>query len=235
MGELANRFIECCKAIPGAEFIDDLPMTAEQKASKKADFFFQGRTIVCEIKSLESDTSEKFISYLESQGIVFTPDTHYPDLIGYVKDRPNGDAIWQKAQSLATTAVEDGLSSGNKQIRTTKEIFGVESADGLLVILNGVAPILGPQLVLERIGERMMKPNSTMDGPYHEQLSQILLMSENYLVGTTMGPTAAAIPIGSEAIPQLHGVNAFLSTLVEAWAKWNGREFEIGDIPALHT
>jgi hypothetical protein len=234
MGELANRFIECCKGISGAEFIDDLPMTGEQKANKKADFFFQGRTIVCEIKSLESDPSEKFIAYLESQGVVFTPDTHYPDLIGYVKDRPNGDAIWKKAQSLATTAVEDGLSSGNKQIRTTKKLFGIESADGLLVILNGVAPILGPQLVLERIGERMMKPNATNDGPYHEQLSQILLMSENYLLDTAMGPTATAIPIASEAIPQLHEVYAFLPTLMEAWTKCNGRQFEVMDIPNLH-
>ena len=54
MTELANRFIQFCQAIPGAEELDRLPLTPEQKALKLkiADFLFETRRIVCEIKTL---------------------------------------------------------------------------------------------------------------------------------------------------------------------------------------
>jgi len=232
VGDLAERFIACCRTIPGAECIDDLPLSAEQKKQEpsKADFFFQNRTIICEIKSLEADPTEKFFRYLASEGVTFSPETEYPDLIGYIEERPNGKAIWQKAMNLATTAIQDGISSANKQIRATKEVFGVASADGLLVILNGVSVLLGPQLVISRISDRLMKPNTDGTGPYHDQIRQMLLFSENYVLDIPGDQTAAAIPIANGAVPEQHGVFSFLPTFVEAWARCNDRIFAVRDI-----
>ena len=232
MGELANRFIACCRTIAGAECIDDLPLSAVKKKQEpsKADFFFQSRTIICEIKSLEADPTEKFFRYLDSEGVKFSPETEYPDLIGYIEARPNGEAIWQKAMSLATTSIQDGISSANKQIRATKEVFGVASADGLLVVLNGVSALLGPQLVISRIRDRLMKPNAEGTGPYHDQIRQVILFSENYMLDTPGEQTAAAIPIANGAVAERHGVFAFLPTLVEVWARCNDRTFAVRDI-----
>lgn len=53
--ELEARFKAFVKTIPGAESIDDLEELPEG-SSKKADFFFDNRRIVCELKSLQVDT-----------------------------------------------------------------------------------------------------------------------------------------------------------------------------------
>src|SRR5262245_47143383 len=95
--------------------------------------------IVCEVKTIEADTVKKFIDYLESQGVHFKPDTYYEDLIGYIMNRENGEAIWQRAKTLAMTPIEQGIAEANAQIRATRELYGIESSDGLLVFVNGGA------------------------------------------------------------------------------------------------
>jgi hypothetical protein len=235
--ELAQKFIACCRGIPGAEEIDLLPLTSEQKAKypSRADFFFNNRTIVCEVKTLEADTADKFISYLESQGVHFEPGTYYEDLIGYIENRQNGEKIWQRAKTLAMTPIEQGIAEANAQIRATRELYAIDSSDGLLIFLNGAADIFGPQLVIERIFDRLMKPNAAGDGPYYDQIRQIVLFTENYILDTDGPPTAAAIPIANGPIPERHGVHAFLRKIAEAWAKCNDRTFDIADIPSLHS
>lgn len=236
MSELADKFIECCRGIPGAEDIDSLPLTPEQlnKYPSRADFFFENRTIVCEVKTIEADTANKFIDYLELQGVYFEPGTYYDDLIGYITDRENGEAIWRKAKTLATTPIEQGIAEANAQIRATRELYGMESSDGLLIIVNGAADILGPQLVIERIFDRLMKPNAAGDGPYYDQIRQILLFSENYILDNDEMNLYAAVPMANGPILEKHGVRVFLPTIAEAWAKCNGRTFDIQDIPPLH-
>ena len=237
MGELADKFIECCRGIPGAEDIDALPLTAEQrkKHPSRADFFFQTRTIVCEVKTIEADTAKKFIDYLESQGVQFEPDTNYEDLIGYITNRENGESIWLKAKALAMTPIEQGIAEANAQIRATRELYGIQSSDGLLIFVNGAADIFGPQLVIDRILDRLMKPNAAGNGPYHDQIRQILLFSENYILDNDEMNLYAAMPIANGAIPEKHGVYAFLPAIAEAWAKCNGRFFEVAEIPAPYA
>jgi hypothetical protein len=237
MGELADKFTACCRGIPGAEDIDALSLTPEQKKRypSRADFFFRDRTIVCEVKVIEADTAKKFIDYLESQGVHFESDTYYEDLIGYIKDRENGEAVWLKAKALAMTPIEQGIAEANAQIRATRELYRIESSDGLLIFVNGAADIFGPQLVIDRIFDRLMKPNTVDDGPYYNQIRQILLLSENYILDNDEMNMHAAIPIANGPIPEKHGVYSFLPTIVEAWATCNGRTFDIVDIPALHS
>ena len=237
MAERAEKFIECCRGIPGAEDIDALPLTDEQKKKypSRADFFFEGRTIVCELKLLEADTAKKFFDYLESQGVHFEPDTYYEDVIGYITNRENGEAIWQRAMTLAMTPIEQGIAEANAQIRATRELYQIESSDGLLIFVNAAADIFGPQLVIERIFDRLMKPNAAGNGPYYDQIRQILLFSENYILDNDEMNLYPAIPIANGPIPEKHGVYAFLPTIAEAWAKCNGRTFDIADIPTLHA
>jgi hypothetical protein len=237
MGELADKFIDCCRGIVGAEEIDVLPLTHDQKKRypSRADFFFQDRTIIAEIKTIEADTATKFINYLESQGVHFEPDTYYEDLIGYITNRENGEAIWQRAKTLAMTPIEQGIADANAQVRATKELYGIKCADGLLIIVNGAADIFGPQLVNERIFDRLMKPNAAGNGPYYDQIRQVLVFSENFILDNDEMNLFAAMPIANGAVPEKHGVYAFLPTIAEAWAKSNGRTFEVSHIPALYA
>jgi hypothetical protein len=65
-GRLELHFFDFVRHIRGAEVIDDLALTPAQCAAKKADVFFVGRRVVCEVKVLASDTSHKIAPILES-------------------------------------------------------------------------------------------------------------------------------------------------------------------------
>ncbi len=56
-----NNFV---KGLSGAERIDDLVLTPEQQKARKADFFFDQRRIVCELKTLLQDTAPKISGVL---------------------------------------------------------------------------------------------------------------------------------------------------------------------------
>ena len=51
-----NRFV---KNLTGAECIDDPAFTPEQQRARKADFFFEERRGVCELKMLLQNTATK--------------------------------------------------------------------------------------------------------------------------------------------------------------------------------
>lgn len=58
-------FLRFASSLRGAEYIDDIPMTEEQALAEKADFFFNERSVVCEVKTLQTDTEPKIESVLE--------------------------------------------------------------------------------------------------------------------------------------------------------------------------
>jgi len=226
MGALADRFIQFCRTVQGAEEIDELQQTPEQKSQKlkTADFFFENRTIIVEIKSLESDTSPKFISFLKNQEFDLGPGEYMvEDLFA---SKLNGDEFFRTATDMIATAVADGIADGNRQIRDTKSLFGINKADGVVVLLNGLVEILGPQLVLKRIMERLRKLRQ--DGsPYHAHVSHIVYFSEKHLVESQHGDSAIAFPVANQLVPAVCDVGTFVSRLVEGWAKFNGRWFKV--------
>ena len=139
--------------------------------------------------------------------------------------RPNGQELFQKATSIVATSVADGLADANKQIRDTKKLFGITAADGVVVILNGMVEVLGPQLVIKRVLERLEKLAD--DGtPYHSHVALILYFSEKHLRETTGGDAAVAFPIRNEAVPALADLNAVASRFVKGWAEFNGRWYD---------
>lgn len=225
MGALADRFIQFCGSLPGAEEIDRLPLTSEQKALKLkcADFLFESRSIICEIKSLETDTTSKFVSFLNEQGFQLLPGEY--SVKELFSTRPNGQELFQKATNIVATAVADGLAYANKQIGDAKKLLGIEHADGVVVILNGLVEVLGPQLVLKRVLERLEKVAS--DGtPYHNHVTLILYFSEKHLRETTTGDAAVAFPIPNGRVPPLHDLDAVATGFVKGWAEFNGRWFD---------
>jgi len=60
-----DRFALFAKTISGSECIDELSQTETQRSAKKADFFFENRRIICELKNLETDTSPKIEKLLK--------------------------------------------------------------------------------------------------------------------------------------------------------------------------
>ena len=52
--EMPEAFYRFCDSLPGAERIDFLELPGS--GLRKADYFFRNRTVICEIKTLETET-----------------------------------------------------------------------------------------------------------------------------------------------------------------------------------
>lgn len=225
MGVLANRFIEFCRSVPGAEEIDVLLFTKDQDALRlrRADFLFDRRSIICEIKALETDTSAKFVALLKQEGFDLPPGEY--SIQQLFSTRPNGRELFARATTLVATAVADGLAEANRQIGDTKKLLGITAADGIVVILNGMVEVLGPQLVVKRILERFEKLAD--DGTsYHANVALVLYFSEKHLRETGNGDAAVAFPIANTRVPSLHDLNVLSTQFVKGWAAFNGRWYD---------
>jgi hypothetical protein len=225
VGELATRFSEFCRSIAGSEELDEI-LTPEQRALglKCADFLFAHRSIICEIKALETDTAGKFIAFLRSQELKLTPGEY--DVWELLAPRPNGRQLFDRATSLITTAVSDGLAEANRQIRDTRTTLGLPAADGVVVVLNGLIEAVGPQLVVKRVHERFAK--SREDGrPYHSEIALVLYFSEKHLRETGSGESAAVtIEMVNPRVQATGDLRSFAMALARGWAAYNGRWFE---------
>ena len=138
---LEERVLSFLETRNAAENIDRLNLTRPQQLAEKADFFLANRAVVCEVKSLQTDTKAKIdritAPLLESE--------HAPVFYGawklddVVRSFPNGQEIKKEVFDLTTSAIQTLFRKANRQIRTTKEVFGLPKAEGALVIEIGRA------------------------------------------------------------------------------------------------
>lgn len=219
---LNDRFFAFCRQYPGAEEIDELLKSSKVPAGVKiADFFFQTRTIVCEVKTLTTETSEKLIAYMRENGI---GPSDLSDGQHSIKDLflqlDEGETKYRKAITLITTPLVDGLDDAEKQIRDTKQLFHTPNSDGLLVILNDQVVLAGPPLIVERLGQRLAK--TADDGsPYHKNINRIVHIGEKY----TPGEEKVYMNLSLGVQPEANGAEAFVKQFMEAWAAFNGQTF----------
>jgi hypothetical protein len=134
--------------------------------------------------------------------------------------------LFERATRIVATAVSDGLAEANRQIRDTKRLFDITRADGVVVLLNGMVEVLGPQLVIKRLLERLAK--SLEDGsPYHADVTLILYFSEKHLRETNGGEVAAvAFPIVNQRVLALNNIQELGTKFVKGWAEFNGRWYQ---------
>ncbi|MBL9219031.1 MAG: hypothetical protein JNG82_11120 [Opitutaceae bacterium] len=192
MAFLANR--------PGAENIDRLPLTPAQRASEKADFFLERRTIVCEVKALQTDTKEKIDRILEpilqrSDAPVFYGEWEMEKVL---KNLPDGEAIRRKVFEATTSAIWNLFRKANEQIKATKGTFDLPSAGGVLVLANDLVPILSPQVLVARVNELFghKEPDGRISYP---EVEAVWILAETHLVDIGQGQqSVAAITIHRE-------------------------------------
>jgi hypothetical protein len=226
---LKSRFEAFCRQFPGAEVIDDI-LTPEQKLQIKggmhvADYFFENRTIIVEQKSLEKETAAKLEAFMKQSGITTIPPGE-PTVESLFLALPNGENLYRKAIDLVTTPIADGLDDAQKQIRDTKSLFGIPSADGLLIILNEIVTVAGPPIIKQRLEIRLAK--ATDDGsPYHKDINRFLHIGESWVPQGLPDDTTFNVTLPNPTVQETHGVEAFVFKLAEAWAKFNGHTFSV--------
>ncbi len=221
---LRDRFLDFCRKYAGAEELDVIVKPADvPKGMKIADFLFASRSIVCEIKTLTTETAKKLAAYMEENGIgpsrLADGQHEVKDLFLKLED---GEKKYQKAITLSTTPMTDGLDDAEKQIRDTKALLGIPEADGLVVILSDQVTLAGPPLIMERLGQRLAK--TAPDGsPYHKNVNHILHVGEKYTPGDEN--VYMNLSLANPLAPERQSASAFAEKLMADWAAFNCHTF----------
>jgi hypothetical protein len=235
--DLEGRFTAFINTLEGSECIDDLELTTEQEQAKKADYFLKNRKIISEFKSLQTNTSPKINAILKPyhetpEWPVFFGEQDLQTLLSFLPDRKRINA---RIINAVTDSIETIIKNANKQIRTTKETFGLPDAGGLLVVFNEVVDIFSPDVVAYRVRKALSKKTESGDVRF-PHVTVVLIISVGHY--TQLTPTLKAMPIlimGS-GLPDPNDVEGFASSLLPQWAGFDGQpllKVKTEDFPRL--
>lgn len=152
-----NQFI---KTIAGAEIIGDLK-PGYAYPHLVADYFFDNRTIVAELKCLEDDMMEKFQLLIDKkvkEGTLslFYGSVSFEKLLSNMPDDKK-EAMKKESFEAVTSSLEDAFEKANKQIRETKKNFNLRDSAGFLILTNNGNITLDPILAVHKLQVLMNK------------------------------------------------------------------------------
>jgi hypothetical protein len=220
---LEERFIAFVKGLDGAESIDDLALTVEQETAQKADFFFNGRKIIGELKSLKTNTDAKIEAILKP----YEETPEWPHFYGeqelqkIVSFLPDKDKLNAALFNAVTDSIEGLFEKANRQIRTTKRTFNLSQAGGLLIILNDLVDILSPDVLARRVRKCFQKRTATGETRFPEVTLVWAVNVAHYMQVT---PTLKAMPIlvMPSGLPDPNNIEGFAQTLGKRWSEYDG-------------
>jgi hypothetical protein len=223
---LRQRIEAFARLIPGSEAIDDLIQTPEQQQAKKADFFFQDRRIVCEIKNLETDTSAKIEPVIEPH----KRRPEWPYFIGtrplshLIQNFPDKEEINREVFEAVSSAIAKDVAEADRQIRATKSAFGCPASGGLLILGSEFVEVLSPDIIGSRVARTLNKKSPDGNLQYRA-INYVWIIIENFFVEVKPGITAAPSFIIRQAVPDHAGVEPFVDSLQSRWAAFHGIPF----------
>lgn len=221
---LEERFKIFAKHIDGAECVDDLALTREQEKANKADYFFNDREIICELKALQTDTSDKVAKVLAP----YSETPEWPlffgkqDLQKILNHLPNKDQINTKIIDAITDSIEGIVEKANRQIRATKKTFKLPQASGLLIIVNDLVDLLSPNLVAYRVKKSLNKRTSTGEVRFPNVSVVLIIGGAHY---AQLNPDLKGIPILviPNDVPDSKKAERFVSTLIQKWSAFDAQ------------
>jgi len=221
---LEERFVFFVRNVIEAECIDDLELSTDQQKGKKADYLFENRKHIMELKSLQSDSFDKVDKVLEP----YTRRANWPIIFGAVdlqevlKGLPDGKKINAEIVEAVTDSIEGVIESANRQIRTTQETFNLHDSSGILVILNDVVETLTPELVHYRINKCLKKiySNGTPRFPKVEVVVVITTVHYTQVNAQLMAMPIMIIPRESANSDR---ARSFADSLIRRWSEFEKR------------
>lgn len=221
---LESRFLAFAKSLPNSEYIDDLPLDQKQAKSKKGDFFFNNRSVVCEIKSLKKDTSNKVDSIIfphrdRPEWPLFYGEWKISKILAHL---PDGEQIGQKIVEAISSAIPNSLRDANRQVRETKGSFHLPDAEGLLVLLNDAVDILSPHIIVSQIQNQLAKRISSGEMRFQE-ISIVWIIDETHT--TQINEKTRANPlimVINDYIQSSGATEVLVNTLFKQWAEFEG-------------
>lgn len=219
---LEERFFDFASKVPGCEIIDQLKLTRPQERAEKADLFLDQRTIVAEVKSLRTDTSEKVERILDpyrdhDDFPVFYGEWPVEEVLSRLR---NGAELKREIYKAVTSAIPELVRKANRQIRTTKEKFHKPKAKGVLIILNDFVGILTPEIIAHSVQAALRKTNPNKSLQFSEIVC-VWIISETHVI--ELKPGLRAIPGVVMNHPHIEApeIEAAIMKLQPLWAQYH--------------
>lgn len=221
MLDLRSRFEAFMDLMVSIESIDRIDIPSIAGSPKKADYFGMGRSIIFEQKAINEDQIEKVQEEMEKHA-----EKHYYPVfygkrdINLILDKfPNKEEVKKKLYYRTTKLLEDYLSSANKQIESTSRIFGISNYTGVLVILNDKVKLLSPEIITNRMFDRLKERRSNGDLRF-PKISVVLIISDTHLYKQKV-PLVLLVK-NEQSPPHSEEVEEFLHYLIHSWSEYNG-------------
>lgn len=222
MASLKTRFEHFMSILPSIEVLDKLLPHGQDRKSV-ADYFGLGRRIIFEQKAITTDQADKIQREIDK----YQDEDFFPlfygqrDINQILKHFPDQDVVKRKIYNHITRALEEYLSSANKQILSTEALFDLTNTVGVLIILNDSVRVLSPEILFHRISSRLLEKLDS-GGFRFNRINYVVLVSETHnfqgklpLILTIEGPSIAE---------NKDTVSDYLQYLSVSWACYNGRE-----------
>lgn len=220
---LKERIPVFARQLPGAELIDELVLTPEQRKAQKADFFFERRRIIAEAKVLEADPAWKIEDRLKP----YQRRPEWPIFYGawelskILRKFPDGADINRKVFEAITSAILKHITDANRQIRDTKKTFRLSDSGGFLILGNDSITILSPIVIAHRV-HRVLNKRTPQGEPQFPHINTVWMISENYVADLGDGRTGIPALVFQNDVPDPANVEGFSDTLHHRWAAFHG-------------
>lgn len=218
-----ERFIAFLNGIPGSEQIDEMALTSRQREGQKADYLFNDRKVVCEVKRILEDPFYKIKNEVqrlqEREDWPLVMDER--SLSSIIRKLPDGNGIQEALDRTHTDILEESIKDANRQIRSTKATFNLPDSSGLLIILNESVHSLSPGVIARRISKCLMKARST-GRPRFERISAVLVIHTAHVIQES--ENLFAFPIYAIPNPNIinESIRSFVDTLMSSWCEFEG-------------
>ena len=219
---LRARFEAFAQTLEGFENVDDLLKAETIAGKKRADYLFQGRSIIIEQKSLEVDPIEKpqkFVDQLAKERRFLYWGTHSTEAI--FRKMPDRDELQRQLVLKIGKVIEDNVRNADKQTRDTREIFKIPGAGGILVLLNEDATMLAPDIVTYALCNSFQKKNGSEYR--YSNIDGVFLISEAHPMSEVgFDKVFPILPFLAPETTNQKMVSAFMDLMAVRWAQFNG-------------
>ncbi|WP_333710842.1 hypothetical protein [Malikia spinosa] len=147
----------------GSQVVEDL--VPEPRTFENADFLFPSASMVAELKEIETEFDkntairEKFLALLER--LLAEDPSWRPELLGGAGIYPD----WFRGEfiRLFRPSLSRVLKKANRQIKSTKEHFGITDSTGMLIFVNDGFTGLEPHFVRMLVCDILINSYSSID------------------------------------------------------------------------
>ncbi len=222
---LEKRFLRFAAALPDAEALDDVTSPDDRgEGVRIADFLVYGRRAILEVKHLQKDPAEKINAEINEHRSREEFPVFYGqwELEAVLKHLPDGESIKRRIYERITRSTEAAFRSANRQIASTREVYGLPESPGILVLLNEDIAVLSPEVLAACIQMRFQRKDP--DGRYHyRDITHAWMISECHkLTGAQDVELVPSMVVDGPAARRSDEESRLLLDLQRAWARWNG-------------